>query len=273
MVDTIGHCYQTSDSPVFLTGDCLDIIQTFPDKHFHLVFGSPPFENKRKYDIGFSLQGQDWVDWMFSVITKSLRACSGLVAFVVNGKTKNHQWSATPSLLEADLHRAGIYLRNPPIYYRHGICGSGGKDWLRCDYDRIICCTNGGALPWSDNTAMGKPPKHKPGGMMSHRTQDGSRVRRAYTPPTKANPGNVIHCLVGGGHMGSKLAHENEAPFPESLAEFFIRSFCPPHGLVLDPFSGSGTTCAVAYKLGRRGVGIDIRESQTQLAKRRCIIE
>ena len=69
--------------------------------------------------------------------------------------------------------------------------------------------------------------------------------------------------------MGSKLAHENEAPFPESLAEFFIKSFCPPEGIVLDPFSGSGTTAAVAYKNNRQFIGIDIRQSQVDLAYKR----
>lgn len=73
--------------------------------------------------------------------------------------------------------------------------------------------------------------------------------------------------------MGSKYAHENEAPFPEQLAEFFVRSFCPPGGTVLDPFSGSGTTCAVAAKNGRQFIGIDIRDSQIELAKRRLSSE
>lgn len=69
--------------------------------------------------------------------------------------------------------------------------------------------------------------------------------------------------------MGSKLAHENEAPFPEKLAEFFIKSFCPPGGTVLDPFCGSGTVAAVAERLGRNSIGYDIRESQIELTKRR----
>jgi len=73
----------------------------------------------------------------------------------------------------------------------------------------------------------------------------------------------------GGGNIGDELAHENEAPFPEFLAEFFIRSFCPPDGIVLDPFMGSGTTLAVATKHGRRSVGIDARESQLDLTRRR----
>lgn len=69
--------------------------------------------------------------------------------------------------------------------------------------------------------------------------------------------------------MGSKLAHENEAPFPESLANFFIRSYCPPDGTALDFCCGSGTVCAVAARLGRGFIGIDARESQIELTKRR----
>jgi DNA modification methylase len=84
-----------------------------------------------------------------------------------------------------------------------------------------------------------------------------------------ANPGNLIRAHVGRGHMGSNIAHENEAPYPERIPEFFIRSHCPPGGLVLDPFSGSATTVAAARKLGRVGVGADLRQSQCLLGKRR----
>ena len=69
--------------------------------------------------------------------------------------------------------------------------------------------------------------------------------------------------------MGSKLAHENEAPFPETLAEFFVRSCCPAGGIVCDPFSGSGTTIATAVKNGRNWVGIDVRASQVMLSEQR----
>ena len=101
------------------------------------------------------------------------------------------------------------------------------------------------------------------------RVRRGSRDNGTYSVPVKANPGNVIHCKVGGGLMGSRLAHENEAPYPESLAERFVLSFCPPCGIVLDPFCGSGTTAAVAEKHGRRWIGIDVRPSQVDLTQRR----
>ena len=101
------------------------------------------------------------------------------------------------------------------------------------------------------------------------RKANGERRMHGYTLPAIANPGNVLNFNVGKGHMGSKLAHENEAPFPEKLAEFFIRSFCPPGRIVLDPFSGSGTTMAVAEKTGRKWIGIDVRQSQVKLSNRR----
>jgi len=98
---------------------------------------------------------------------------------------------------------------------------------------------------------------------------EGSPVQGDYSPPAIANAGNVIKCKVGGNNMGSVAAHLSEAPYPESLCEFFIRSFAPPAGLVLDPFCGSGTTLAVAVRWGRRALGCDIRQSQIDIARRR----
>lgn len=92
-----------------------------------------------------------------------------------------------------------------------------------------------------------------------------------HLPPVLANPGCLVKGIrVGGGLMGHKLAHENEAPFPLKLAQWFIRGWCPPNGLVMDPFSGSGTTCHAAMTLGRRGIGCDLRFSQCELGRRRC---
>jgi len=264
----------------FICGDCIKEMQQFPEDSIDLVFGSPPYEDARTYGIDFNLKGQDWVDWMVEIYSEASRICKGLVAFVVQGRTRKYKWSATPALLMADLHRAGFVVRKPIIFHRFGVWGSGGNDWLRNDWEIIIPVTSGGRLPWSDVKAMGKPPKYKAGGKPTNRKQDGTRNTapsrtwgnyKAGDESVRCNPGDVIHCNVGGGKMGSKLAHENEAPFPEKLAEFFVKSFCPPEGIVLDPFSGSGTTCVVAERLNRNWVGIDIRLSQIELGQRRML--
>lgn len=544
-------------------GDCLDVMRGMESGSVDLVFCSPPYEAARTYGIDFKLRGQDWVDWCVERWVECDRICKGLVAWVVEGQTRKFQWSAAPALLMADLHRRGIKLRKPPVFHRVGIPGSGGPDWLRNDWEFIVCSSKG-KLPWSENTACGHPPKWAPGGEMSYRVTDGTRrnqwghsgkgkkAKRAdgsvdsadrpshvvkskaellieangaeqkvaerlsancetgrthiktnpdgtervqyYDPPAKANPGNVIksfsaseifmdvlrygyascgrpgevlqsmrkaiaqeaiqewavgvisglastevlrpemhghwrayvardivrsvreviqtsdsweeilqshlrscsscecssrsagarqncsqeNCcegemrsvwsgegpgsspsgrepdqqspeqspsvmqnmsrepsqstcsvasemrdlwsrsieelqgiwdslrqalqkiqevwrsanesswlaslssccessdviksIVGGGVMGNRLCHLNEAPFPENLAKFFILSFCPPGGVVLDPFSGSGTTAAVAIRHGRRAIAIDIRESQVELTSRRVSV-
>jgi hypothetical protein len=285
--------------------DCLDWFRAQPADSLDLVFGSPPYADARLYledgsDPGIARGTEEWVAWMVEVYEAALRCCTGLVAFVVGGRTENYCWSAAPALLIADLRRKGIVLRNAPVFQRVGIPGSGGPDWLRSDHEWIVCATRGGPLPWSDNTAMGKPCKYGAGGKPSHRVQDGRRVnqeyievdatqeeranvgphrarmkarRRAgkgYVPPEVANPGTVIDCgAVGGGNMGDPLCHENEAPFPESLAEFFVRSWCPRGGVVADCFCGSATTAKVALQHGRLFRGCDIRPSQVELSRRR----
>lgn len=324
-----------------LCGDNLTLLRELPDKCVDLVFTSPPYEAARTYGVGFALKGQEWVDWAVERFVECLRVSKGLVAWNIEGQTRQFRWSATPALFMADLHRRGVHLRKPPIFKRVGIPGSGGPDWLRNDYEFIVCATSGGKLPFSNNTAMGHPPKWAPGGEMSNRLASGSRVNRVAplidsgaaqvddggvvrskgrrpshelasrnqwggtggkpanrkpngerddrqrpshsferlgrghekgspaSQPVLANPGNVVTCKVGGGVMGSRLCHENEAPFPEALAEFFIRSFCPVGGIVLDPHCGSGTTLAVAEQHGRQWIGMDVRQSQVDLSYRR----
>jgi DNA modification methylase len=251
-------------------GDCLDLLRAMPDKSVDLVFTSPPYEAARTYGIGFNLRGQAWVDWAVERFMECHRVSRGLTAWVIEGQTRQFRWSATPALLMADLHRRGVKLRKPPIYMRDGVFGGGGPDWFKNRYEFIVCAAHG-RLPWSDNTAMGKPPKFKPGGAPSHRKANGERVKgKPYKPPALANPGNIVNCgAVGGGHLGSKWAHASEAPFPEKLAEFFIRSCCPPGGIVLDPFLGSGTTAAVAVRHDRNAIGMEVRASQLSICRRR----
>jgi site-specific DNA-methyltransferase (adenine-specific) len=56
---------------------------------------------------------------------------------------------------------------------------------------------------------------------------------------------------------------------PEMLVERLIRLTTERNDLVLDPFVGTGTTTAVANRLKRRYVGIDIDKYYVDIAKRR----
>ena len=286
-----------------------------PDLSADLVLGSPPYCDARTYGIGAQRDCQAWIDWMLDVTTEALRLSKGAVIWVAAGVTRDRNyWPACEGLMYEWWKRGGSMYR-PVYWHRVGIPGSGGDQWFRADVEYCMCFKRPGKLPFTDNTAMGHPPKWAPGGEMAHRLRNGSRVnqwgpvsnarrgRRAngeqkrgsspshvvttigkkhtkakangemeeqiYLPPAIANPGNLIRTTVGGGQMGDRMAHENEAPYPEDLAEFFIRSLCPPDGLVLDPFSGSGTTAKTAIAFGRKFIASDIRESQCELTRRR----
>jgi len=59
------------------------------------------------------------------------------------------------------------------------------------------------------------------------------------------------------------------AVFPTDLLEIPIKSTCPPEGIVLDPFVGTGSTVLSALKHSRRGIGIDISSEYLDTARRR----
>ena len=61
------------------------------------------------------------------------------------------------------------------------------------------------------------------------------------------------------------------APYPEDLCKIPILATCPPGGLVLDPFCGTGTTMRVASQLDRKSVGIDVAPEYITAAEERCM--
>lgn len=256
--------------------EAIEYMKTQPRDRFDLVFGSPPYLHARTYGIGATRDCQEWIDWMLEVSSEASRICKGAVVWVVGSETIDRCYQPAPEGLMYLWWKMGgdCQLYRPCVYYRIGIPGSGGDQWFRSDWEYIICMKRRGPLPWADNTACGHPPKYPTGGRRSNRNAEGIMANKSKSDgrrqlPKLANPGNVFYFVVGGGSLGDELAHENEAPMHIGLAEIFVRSCCPPGGWVLDPFCGSGTTCEAAQFWGRNCVGVDIRESQIELTRRR----
>lgn len=89
-----------------------------------------------------------------------------------------------------------------------------------------------------------------------------SRLRRT----DGSNPGDVWSVATSGAR-GRGFNHF--AMFPPDLVERPILATCPPGGVVLDPFAGTGTTLEVANRLGRRAIGIELDPSQLEAIRRR----
>lgn len=84
--------------------------------------------------------------------------------------------------------------------------------------------------------------------------------------PKGSKPGDVWEIIPedtqnrAGGHF---------APYPEELCYLPLKTTCPPGGVVLDPFCGTGTTLKVAKALGLKSIGIDISPDYVELARGR----
>jgi len=112
------------------------------------------------------------------------------------------------------------------------------------------------------------------------------RYAREYAAHTEraaatGQPGNVnsvgIHSRPGRpGRNARTVWSINSTPFagahfatmPLTLAERCVMAGCRPGGVVLDPFSGSGTTGLAAARHGRRYVGIDLNRDYLDLSLR-----
>lgn len=87
--------------------------------------------------------------------------------------------------------------------------------------------------------------------------EDGKRLRSSKTPEeTRGVPmGDVWDIGVLAPVSRERTGYPTQKP--EALLERLVSALTDPDDLVLDPYSGSGTTLAVAHRLGRRFVGID----------------
>ncbi|MCX7858877.1 MAG: site-specific DNA-methyltransferase [Chloroflexus sp.] len=84
--------------------------------------------------------------------------------------------------------------------------------------------------------------------------------------PQGSKPGDVWDILP----EDTQARHPHFAPYPTDICRIPILATCPPSGIVLDPFCGTGTTMLVAQELDRKSIGIDISPTYIQLAEERC---
>jgi site-specific DNA-methyltransferase (adenine-specific) len=103
----------------------------------------------------------------------------------------------------------------------------------------------------------------------AHVESDGRRSRSTSTAePTKGVPmGDVWDIGVIAPIARERTGYPSQKP--EALLERLLRALSSEGDVILDPYAGSGTTLAVAAKLGRVFVGIDASEAALSIAPSR----
>jgi len=87
--------------------------------------------------------------------------------------------------------------------------------------------------------------------------------RRRELNPAGRNPRSVWEVAT------QPFSEAHFAVFPPALIEPCIKAGCPRGGVVLDPFSGAGTTGLVADRLGRDAILIELNPAYGEMATRR----
>ncbi|WP_072679527.1 DNA methyltransferase [Arcobacter sp. LA11] len=93
---------------------------------------------------------------------------------------------------------------------------------------------------------------------------------KAWMPETKSF---VYQKGLGSKHPHAQIEKQHPAPFSYQDIEKLINFFTKSNDIVLDPFSGVGSTIKAAALNNRKGVGIELSEHWNNLAKERIEFE
>ena len=234
-----------------------------------MVVMSPPYDNLRNYN-GYDLD-------LHGLGVELLRVLKdgGICVMVIQDATKDGAKTLTSFRTIVDwCDNIGFRLFECNIYNRQGTEGAWWKKRFRVDHEYMPIFLKGRRPAYFNKEPIKIPSKHGGKTMTGSniRTKDGrTGSRKVYINPTKC-PGTV---MTFGNTCGgeSKLKSQHPAVFPNMLAYDMIECFCPPDGVVLDPFNGSGTTTLAAKCLDRNYIGIDVSEEYNQIAIQRLNTE
>jgi site-specific DNA-methyltransferase (adenine-specific) len=255
-------------------------LKQLPDETVDCVVTSPPYWNLRDYGIegqmGLEPTIEEYVNKLcdvFDEIKRTLKKTGtcwvNLGDSYGNGKGMQKSLCQIPSRFAIEMSNRGWILRNTIIWFKPNCMPSSVKDRFTVDYEFVYFFTKNKRYYFEqqleDALTPGSVHVGKKGdkGSMIKETVNATYFDRNYVTGNKRNK----RCVWKIPPQGFPGAHF--AVFPEKLVETPIRGGCPPGGVVLDPFIGSGTTAVVAKKLERDFLGIDISAKYCEMARER----
>jgi DNA modification methylase len=255
-LDTIHH------------GDCIAGMQTLSAGSIDLAFADPPFNIGYDYDVYDDQKGYHaYLDWTRQWMREVCRVLKPDGTFWL---AIGDEYAAEMKLMaQNDL---GLTCRSWVIwYYTFGVHCT--KKFTRSHahlfyfvkdaksftfVEDEVAVPSARQLVYADGRAF-------PGGRMP----DDTWILRPQDVPDgfPAQEGTWYFPRVAGTFK--ERAGFHGCQMPEQLLGRIIRASSLPHEIVLDPFAGSGTTLAVAKKLGRRWIGFDLSEDYAGKARKR----
>lgn len=272
-----------------LCGDAFEQLTELQDGAVDCVVTSPPYFRQRDYEgergqIGREETPRQYIDRLVAVFAQVRRVLkeTGSLWLVIGDKYVNGQQLGMPWRVALAMAEDGWLLRSDIIWHKPNAMPSSVKTRPTTDHEYVFFFTKSKKyfydadairephVTFTENSRMrggrnhfgkrqGTPEAGKNGG--DNNLHDG-RWDQAFHPKGR-NKRTVWSIPL------SKFREAHFAVFPESLVETCILAACPPDGVVLDPFLGSGTTAVVAQRLGRPSIGIDCVADYCEIAKRR----
>ena len=234
-----------------------------------LVATSPPYCDARTYGAGVSWTDAEYAalgDAVFVALKPGGHALINVDAPVRDwtGDGRGTERGLHPWRLMLDWHdRIGFRVVDRLAFGRMGLPGAyHGR--FRNDWEPLLWFQRPGADGWHNKKVLAEPALFPEGPRKSSsvgRTSKGTMLVEPTSGHVETQRGTMWqYGNIGGGHTGAPdiEAENHPARWPYKLAEDIVRCFCPPDGLVVDPFCGAGTTGAAAIAHGRRFVGGDL---------------
>lgn len=230
--------------------DCISGLQSMEGGSVDLIITSPPYNLNIGYqDHDDSMKLEAYYDWCKLWIAESFRVLKDGGRFCLQiGCFQSQLNEPSYSTFTRLFQNAGFTFREFVIWNKNQIPKrTAWGSWMSPSNPRIL------------------PPFEM---IINFHKGSPKIVEKGQTDLTKEEFINWTNGLwVIAPESAKKRNHP--APFPEELVKRCIKMHSYVGGVVVDLFNGSGTTTAVAKKLGRRYVGFDITKEYCDLAEAR----
>jgi len=247
--------YQDTHGEI-ICGDNCEVMRQMPSESIDLVVTSPPYDDLRTYG------GHDWDFYGVAWNLKRLLKPGGVIVWNVNDETKDGSESGTSMRQALHFQQIRLNLHDTMIWEKTGSGALGSQDCYAQNFEYVFIFSKG--KPKALNLIQDRKNVVTSGTVLvnGHLTADKKSEIRTIERKEFGKRTNVWK-------LAPEQRCEHPAPFPESLARDHILSWSNEGDLVLDPFSGSGTTAKMAKHNGRRFIGIEINADYCEIAKKR----